>query len=285
MMKPALSPLSKPVTLSEGGHTITWGKADQWVFFGGTNSFESEGLVLEVAQEFKRMTTDLGIPWIMKCSFDKANRQSAKSFRGPGMIEGLKGLARIKSKVGCLLVTDIHDETQIPAVAEVADVIQIPAFLCRQTDLLVAAAKTGKVLHIKKGQFMAPWDMGPIVEKAAAAGNDRVLLCDRGVSFGYNRLVTDMTAFPEMRKFGKPVVIDASHSVQLPGGKGNASDGRREMIEVLARSAMAAGIDGLFCEAHPDPDKALCDAPNMLPLKDMPALLKRLQMIWKAVQS
>lgn len=235
-------------------------------------------MVLEVAQELKRMTDELGIPWIFKCSFDKANRQSRTSFRGPGVQAGLKGLAAIKSKVGCHLITDVHECAQVEQVAEIADVVQIPAFLCRQTDLVVEAAKTQKVLHLKKGQFMAPWDMEAIAEKARSEGNERILLADRGTSFGYNRLISDMTSLPEMRKIA-PVVMDATHSVQLPGGKGGSSDGRRDMIAVLSRAAMAVGVDGMFLETHPDPDKALCDGPNSLRLSEMPALLKSLQSI------
>ena len=282
-MTSVLQPLAQTVTLP--GSQITWGNAKKWVLFAGPDIFEGEGLVLEVAQEMKNITTELGIPWILKCSFDKANRQSASSFRGPGMDEALAGLAKIKAKIGCALVSDVHEISQIERMAEIADVIQIPAFLCRQTDLVQAAAKTGKVLNIKKGQFMAPWDMQPIVDKAKMVGNNKILLCERGVSFGYNRLINDMTGLVEMRKTGQPVVMDATHSVQLPGGKGTSSDGRRDMIEVLARAAMAVGIDGLFFETHPNPDKALCDGPNSLHLKDMRAVLVTLQKIWSAIQS
>lgn len=278
-----LTPLAKPVTAQLGQETFTWGDAKKWVLFAGPDIFEGPGLVMEVAKELQKVTRELNIPWILKCSFDKANRQSAKSFRGPGEEEGIRGLEKIKGELGCALITDVHDIAQIDRVAAIADVIQIPAFLCRQTDLVQAAAKTGKVIHLKKGQFMAPWDMGPIVEKCLAVGNDKILLCERGVSFGYNRLINDMTGLVEMRKTGKPVVMDATHSVQLPGGKGSSSDGRRDMIEVLARASMAVGIDGLFLETHPDPDRALCDGPNSLDLKDIPALLKTLQRIWKVV--
>lgn len=261
---------------------ITWGKRDNWVLFAGPDIFEDEGMVLEVAQELKRVTEELGIPWVFKCSFDKANRTSVNSFRGPGIEVALKGLEQVKAKVGCHLITDVHECAQMERVAEVADVVQIPAFLCRQTDLVLAAAKTQKVLHIKKGQFMAPWEMSTVAEKARSAGNDRILLADRGTSFGYNRLINDMTGLPEMRQIA-PVVMDATHSVQLPGGKGESSDGRRDMIGVVARAAMAVGIDGLFLETHPDPDKALCDGPNSLRLADMPGLLKSLQSIRKGL--
>lgn len=281
----ALLPFSKPVTMdTPSGKKITWGRADQWVLFAGPDSFESEGLVLEIAQELKRITDQLGIPWILKCSFDKANRTSGASFRSLGMDEALKGLARIKSKVGCALVTDVHETIQCERVAEFAEVLQIPAFLCRQTDLLQAAAKTGRVIHVKKGQFMAPWDMSQAVDKCKAAGNDKILLCERGSSFGYNRLVNDMTGLVGMRKFA-PVVMDATHSVQLPSGNGGTSGGLREMIPVVARAAMAVGVDGVFMETHPRPDEALVDGPNSLHLKDMPALLEQLQRIWKAVQT
>ncbi len=272
-----LSPLKEIVEVDQ----IRWGDSKQWVLFAGPDIFEDEGMVLEVAQELKRVTAELGIPWILKCSFDKANRQSLASYRGPGMEKALAGLGRIKSKVSCHLLTDLHDSEQIARTAEIADVLQIPAFLCRQTDLVIAAAKTGKVVNIKKGQFMAPWDMGPIVEKAYSTGNRKILLCERGVSFGYNRLVNDMTGLVEMRKTGCPVIMDATHSVQLPGG--GVSGGRREMIQVLARAAMAVGIDGLFLETHPRPDEALCDGPNSLQLSQMPALLKDLQSIWTAL--
>lgn len=283
-MTATLKPLAQTVTLKTVSGDITWGNGRQWVLFAGPDIFESEAMVREVASELKPLCANLGIPWILKCSFDKANRQSGTSFRGPGISEALAGLARIKVDFGCALVSDVHDIAQLPALAEVADVIQIPAFLCRQTDLVVAAAKTGKVLNIKKGQFMAPWDMAPIVQKAKDAGNSQVLLCERGVSFGYNRLINDMTGLVEMRKAGQPVIMDASHSVQLPGGLGTSSGGRREMIEVLCRASMGVGIDGLFLETHPDPDQALCDGPNSLHLKDMAALLTRLQKIWRAIQ-
>ncbi|MGE4179443.1 MAG: 3-deoxy-8-phosphooctulonate synthase [Limisphaerales bacterium] len=260
---------------------ITWGLADQWVLFAGPDIFEDEGLVLEVASELQRTTRDLGIPWVLKCSFDKANRQSLSSFRGPGVDQALAGLRRIKTRLDCPLVVDVHDITQVDRAAEIADVLQIPAFLCRQTDLIVAAAKSGRVLNIKKGQFMAPWDMGPLVEKARSTGNGKILLCERGTSFGYNRLVNDFTGLVQMRETGCPVIMDATHSVQVPGG--GVSGGRRDMIEVLARAACAVGVDGLFLETHPRPDEALCDGPNSLELARIPALLRDLQSIWKAL--
>lgn len=271
-----------PVALNTANGSYSWGMRDNWILFAGPDIFEDSGMVLEVATELKKITTELGIPWIFKCSFDKANRQSLKSFRGPGVETALKGLEKIKGEVGCDIITDVHDCSQIERVAAVADVIQIPAFLSRQTDLVVETAKTGKVMHIKKGQFMAPWDMKSIVEKAREQGNDKILLADRGTSFGYNRLVNDMTGLVDMRQYA-PVVMDATHSVQLPGGKGGSSDGRRDMIAVLSRAAMAVGIDGLFLETHPDPDKALCDGPNSLKLSNMPGLLKSLNSIRKGL--
>jgi len=275
--------LKNPVQLKSNNATYTWGNKEEWVLFAGPDIFEDLGMVLEVATELKRVCAEYKVPWIFKCSFDKANRQSSKSFRGPGVETALKGLEKIKSTVGCDLITDIHESTQVGRVAEVADVLQIPAFLCRQTDLVQAAAKTAKVLHLKKGQFMAPWDMKAIADKALEVGNAKILLCDRGTSFGYNRLINDMTGLVEMRSLGFPVVMDATHSVQLPGGKGTSSDGRREMIAVLARAAMAVGIDGLFLECHPNPDKALCDGPNSLALQDIPDLLKVLTRFRKAL--
>lgn len=273
--------LKNPVTLKNGDQKITWGDGSKWVLFAGPDIVEDEGLVTEVALELKRITTELEIPWILKCSYDKANRQSSENFRGPGVDSALKILAKIKSKVGCALLTDVHETNQVDEMAEVADVIQIPAFLCRQTDLVVAAARTGKVLHIKKGQFMAPWDMGAIVKKAQNAGNEKILLCERGTSFGYNRLVNDMTGLVEMRALGTPVIMDITHSTQLPGATGTSSGGRRDMSPALARAAMAVGVDGIFLETHPNPDKALCDGPTSIVLKDIPDLLKSIERIWQ----
>ncbi len=273
-------PLGNIVKLND---QIQWGDGKSWVLMAGPDVFEGDGLVLEVATELQRITRELNIPWILKCSYDKANRTSSGSFRGPGAQVAIKGLAKIKAKLGCALITDVHDVAQVAEAAEIADVIQIPAFLCRQTDLVQAAAKTGKVLNIKKGQFMAPWDMKSIAQKAASVGNSKILLCERGTSFGYNRLVNDMTGLVDMRASGYPVVMDATHSVQLPAGQGTSSGGRREMIEVLARAAMAVGVDGFFFETHPDPDKALCDGPNSLPLSEMRNVLSRLQKIWTAI--
>lgn len=278
-----LKPLENIVELKSDVRNIKFGDTSKWVLMAGPDIIEDEGMVLEVGQEIQKVTNELGIDWILKCSFDKANRQSSSSFRGPGWKQGLKQLEDIKSKLNCLLLTDVHETTQVADVASVADVIQIPAFLCRQTDLLVEAAETGKVLHIKKGQFMAPWDMKAIVDKAKAAGNSNVLLCERGTTFGYNRLINDMTGLVDMRNLGVPVIMDCTHSVQLPGAQSTSSGGRREMVPVLARAAMAIGVDGLFMEVHPDPDKALCDGPTSLPLKELKPLLETLVNLRKVV--
>lgn len=274
-------PLSKTVSFQYGAKKYTWGDAKNFVLFAGPDIIEDEGLVLETGQEIKRVTQALGIPWILKCSFDKANRQSASSFRGPGADQALKSFEKIKSKLEAPLLTDVHETNQVRAVAEVAEVIQIPAFLSRQTDLLVESAKTGKVIHIKKGQFLAPWDMKSIAKKAVQAGNDKILLCDRGTTFGYNRLINDMTGLVEMRRLGFPVIMDATHSTQLPGATGESSGGRSDMVWPLARAAMAVGIDGLFIETHPRPDQALCDGPTSLPLNKLEDVLKNLQNIFK----
>lgn len=277
--------LENQVDIKLPEQTVHLGDAKQWVLFAGPDILEDEGLVTEVGAEIKRITQRLKIPWILKCSYDKANRQSSGSFRGPGWKKGIETLGRIKARVGAALLTDVHETIQVSAVKEVADVIQIPALLCRQTDLVVEAAQTGRPLHLKKGQFMAPLDMASIAEKAKAEGNAQVLLCERGTTFGYNRLVNDMTALVDMRSLGYPVVMDASHSVQLPGIGGGRSSGRREMIPALARAAMAVGVDGIFLEIHPNPDAALCDGPNSLALSDLETLLKQLNSIFHTHES
>jgi 2-dehydro-3-deoxyphosphooctonate aldolase (KDO 8-P synthase) len=274
-------PLKNTVELKHGSQTITWGDGKKFVLFAGPDIIEDEGLVMETGQEIKRVTQKLGIPWILKCSFDKANRQSLNSFRGPGVESALKSLEKLKGKLDAPLLTDVHETIQVSSTAEVADVIQIPAFLSRQTDLMVAAAKTGKVLHIKKGQFLAPWDMKAIAKKAVDQGNNRLLLCERGTTFGYNRLINDMTGLVEMRALGFPVIMDVTHSTQLPGATGESSGGRSEMVPPLARAALAVGVDGIFLETHPNPAEALCDGPTSLPLKDLEPLLKQLLEIWK----
>jgi len=237
---------------------------------------ESEQLQMDTAGKLKEITGKLGINFIFKSSFDKANRSSGTSFRGPGMEAGLKILAEVKRQLGVPVLTDVHEAAQIAEVAEVVDVLQTPAFLCRQTDFIQNVARAGKPVNIKKGQFLAPWDMKNVVEKAKAVGNDDILVCERGASFGYNNLVSDMRSLSVMRDTGCPVVFDATHSVQLPGGQGTSSGGQREFVPVLARAAVAVGVAGLFAETHPDPAKALSDGPNAWPLGKMEALLETL---------
>jgi 2-dehydro-3-deoxyphosphooctonate aldolase (KDO 8-P synthase) len=274
--------LREPISFQHQGQTYEWGALKKWVLFAGPDIIEDEGMVIEVASELKKLTAARGIPWILKCSYDKANRQSLGSFRGPGMKAALDSLGRIKAKVGCPILTDVHETIQVEAVAEVADVIQIPAFLCRQTDLVVEVAKTGRVMHIKKGQFMAPGDMAAIVKKAEAAGNKKTLLCERGTTFGYHRLVNDMTGLVEMRtSTNKPVIMDITHSTQMPGAADGKSGGRREMAPALARAAMAVGVDGIFVETHPNPDAALCDGPTSIALRDMTTLIDMIDRVWK----
>jgi 2-dehydro-3-deoxyphosphooctonate aldolase (KDO 8-P synthase) len=274
-------PLAKAVQMKSAFGEITWGDGKNFVLFAGPDIIEDEGLVRETGTEIKRVTKALGIPWVLKCSFDKANRQSSGSFRGPGVRQALASLEKLKNELEAPLLTDVHETIQVEDVARVSDVIQIPAFLSRQTDLLVAAAKTGKVIHIKKGQFLAPWDMKAIANKAVQAGNSKLLLCERGTTFGYNRLINDMTGLVEMRRLGFPVIMDCTHSTQLPGATGESSGGRADMVWPLARAAMAVGVDGIFVETHPNPDKALCDGPTSLPLKNLEGMLKNLMSIFK----
>ena len=238
---------------------------------------ESEQLQLDVAGQLKEITSALGIPFIFKSSFDKANRTSGTSFRGPGMEEGLRVLAEVKRQIGVPVLTDVHEYTPMDEVASVVDVLQTPAFLVRQTDFIKKVCAAGKPVNIKKGQFLSPWDMKPVVEKAKSTGNHDIMVCERGASFGYNNLVSDMRSLAVMRETGCPVVFDATHSVQLPGGQGSSSGGQREFVPVLARAATAVGIAGLFMETHPDPSKALSDGPNAWPLGKMRALLETLQ--------
>jgi 2-dehydro-3-deoxyphosphooctonate aldolase (KDO 8-P synthase) len=245
---------------------------------------ESEALVIEVAGRLRELTAALGVPFIFKASFDKANRSSQKSFRGPGIEAGLKALARVRKEVGVPVLTDVHEDTPLAEVAAVVDVLQTPAFLCRQTNFIRAVAAQGKPVNIKKGQFLSPWEMQNVVDKARSTGNAAIMVCERGFSFGYNNLVSDMRSLAIMRATGCPVVFDATHSVQLPGGRGDASGGQREHIPVLARAAVAAGISGLFMETHPDPDKALSDGPNAWPLARMAALLSTLVDIDRVVK-
>jgi 2-dehydro-3-deoxyphosphooctonate aldolase (KDO 8-P synthase) len=241
---------------------------------------ESRQLALDVARELAAIAQRLDLTVVFKSSYDKANRTSASSFRGPGLDMGLAWLAEVREVTGLPVVTDIHLPEQAERVAEVADVLQIPAFLCRQTDLLLAAAETGRIVNVKKGQFLAPWDMKNAAEKLRSAGNGRFWLTERGSSFGYNNLVVDMRSLSIMRSLGAPVVFDATHSVQLPGGQGGSSGGQREFVPTLASAAVAAGASGVFLEVHPDPDRALCDGPNSLPLSKVEGLLKRLLALW-----
>ncbi len=243
---------------------------------------ESERIALETAERVAELTRTLHIPYIFKSSYDKANRSSLASFRGPGLKAGLAVLRKVREAVGVPVLTDVHTADEAAEAAETVDVLQIPAFLCRQTDLLVAAAKTGRVVNVKKGQFLSPSEMGNVVEKLEASGNHRIVLTERGSSFGYNNLVVDMRSLPIMQELGYPVVFDATHSVQLPGGAGTSSSGQREFIAPLACAAAAAGCDGFFMEVHPDPDRALSDGPNMIPLAQLKALLERLMRICEA---
>jgi len=271
-----------PVTISTPDSPYLVGPGQPLLLLAGPCVLESPELAADIAREMKKICAALDISYVFKASFDKANRTSLDSFRGPGLKEGLNQLARIRSEVGVPVVSDIHESSQVELAAEVLDLLQIPAFLCRQTDLLVAAAKSGTTINLKKGQFVSPWDMEHAVGKIRAAGCDQLLLTERGASFGYNNLVVDMRSLPVMRGMGCPVIYDATHSVQLPGGAGGSSGGQREFIPPLARAAMAAGVDGLFMEVHPDPDKALCDGPNSWPLDQVEPLLKQLLAIREA---
>ncbi|MGH8379151.1 MAG: 3-deoxy-8-phosphooctulonate synthase [Gammaproteobacteria bacterium] len=262
----------------EAGH-------DQPFFLiAGPDTLESEQLALDVAGHLKEITQQLKIPYIFKGSFDKANRTSGKSYRGPGMEEGLRILEKVRNAISVPVLTDVHEDTPIEEVAAVVDVIQTPAFLCRQTNFIQRAAKAGKPVNIKKGQFLSPWEMANVVEKARATGNRKILVCERGFSFGYNNLVTDMRGLAVMRATGCPVVFDATHSVQLPGGQGGSSGGQRQFIPVLARAAIGAGVAGIFMETHPDPDNALCDGPNSWHLSLMEELLVTLKELDTAVK-
>jgi 2-dehydro-3-deoxyphosphooctonate aldolase (KDO 8-P synthase) len=246
---------------------------------------ESEGLVLDTAGALKELTTKLRIPFIFKSSFDKANRSSAKSFRGPGMEEGLRILSEVKRQLQLPVLTDVHEDTPMAEVASVVDVLQTPAFLCRQTNFILDVCSQGKPVNIKKGQFLSPWEMQNVVDKARSTGNEQIMVCERGFTFGYNNLVSDMRSLAIMRSTGCPVVFDATHSVQLPGGKGSVSGGQREFVPVLARAAIAAGVAGVFMETHPDPAHALSDGPNAWPLGRMAALLETLRDLDKIVKS
>lgn len=259
--------------------SVRIGGSQPLFLIAGPCVIESEDHAMQMAERLAEITSHAKVPFVFKASYDKANRTSEQSYRGPGLAEGLRILKKIKDRLGLPILTDVHETAQTVPVAEVADVLQIPAFLSRQTDLLVAAAKTGRAVNLKKGQFLSPWEMSNAVEKVMKTGNDRVFLTERGASFGYQNLVVDMRAFPIMRKTGCPVVFDVTHSVQLPGGAGKSSGGQPEFIEPLARAGTAAGVDGIFLEVHENPAKALSDGTNALPLSELPALLGKLKQI------
>ncbi len=263
-------------------NNIKIGAGNPLVLIAGPCVIESEENCLTTAKKIKEIASKLGISFIFKSSFDKANRLSLDSYRGPGVKKGLDILNKVKQKLKVPILSDIHCQKEIEGAAKVLDIIQIPAFLCRQTDIVIAAAKTGKVINIKKGQFLAPWDMLPIIRKIESAGNKKILLTERGVCFGYNNLVSDFRSLQIMRRFGYPVIYDATHSVQLPGGKGSTSSGQREFVAGLSRAAVAFGCDGLFLEVHLHPDDALCDAWNMIDLKELESLLKQIKKIEQA---
>jgi 2-dehydro-3-deoxyphosphooctonate aldolase (KDO 8-P synthase) len=260
------------------------GQDRPFFLIAGPCVIESEALVMDVAGRLKEMTAALKIPFVFKASFDKANRSSRSSFRGPGLEGGLKILARVRDQIGVPVLTDVHEDTPLDEVAAVVDVLQTPAFLCRQTNFIVAACSQGKPVNIKKGQFLSPWEMQNVVDKARSTGNTRIMVCERGFSFGYNNLVSDMRSLAVMRGTGCPVVFDATHSVQLPGGQGDSSGGQREFVPVLARSAVAAGVAGIFMETHPNPAEALSDGPNAWPLDRMQSLLSTLAELDRAVK-
>lgn len=264
---------------------FTVGPDKPFFLIAGPCVIESEQLILDTAGRMKELTSKFGIPYIFKASFDKANRSSRSSFRGPGLEGGLKILSQVKKQLGLPVLTDVHEDTPFKEVAEVVDVLQTPAFLCRQTNFIVNVCSQGRAVNIKKGQFLSPWEMQNVVDKARSTGNEQIMVCERGFSFGYNNLVSDMRSLSVMRATGCPVVFDATHSVQLPGGKGNASGGQREFVPVLARAAVASGISGLFMETHPKPEEALSDGPNAWPLPRMESLLETLVALDRTVKS
>jgi len=266
-----------PLTREISVGSLRLGGGNPLFLIAGPCVIESEAHARMMAEKVAKIGNDCGVPFIFKASYDKANRSSLKAFRGPGLTEGLRILAKIKSDLHLPILTDIHESAQAKPAAEVCDILQIPAFLARQTDLLVAAAKTGRIINVKKAQFLSPWDMTNVVEKIAASGNSNIILTERGASFGYQNLVVDMRSFPILQKLGYPVVFDVTHSVQLPGGQGHASGGQPEFIEPLARAGVAAGVDGIFLETHYNPAAALSDGPNALPLAQLPGLLKHLK--------
>lgn len=266
-----------------GNMSFRVGDGQPLLFIGGPCALESEELALQIATTMKELCQKYGFNYVFKASFDKANRTSITSYRGPGMVSGLETLRKIRETVGVSVISDIHEPSQAEAAAEVLDIIQIPAFLCRQTDLLVSVSKTGKPINLKKGQFVSPWDMKNAVNKIREGGPSPVMLVERGASFGYNNLVVDMRGFPVMKSFGCPVIFDATHSVQLPGGAGGSSGGQREFVEPLTRAAVAAGVDGVFMEIHPNPDKAMCDGPNSMALDKIEPVLSAIARIRQAV--
>lgn len=270
-----MSLLTKEIKIGD----VKIGGKNPLVFIAGPCVIENEDLCIEVASTLKNMTSDLGIPFIFKSSYDKANRSSLKSYRGPGLERGLEVLERVKKELGLLVLSDVHRFEDIERAAEVLDILQIPAFLCRQTDFLIEVARAGKAVNVKKGQFLAPWDVKNVIEKVVSAGNKNVMITERGASFGYNNLVADMRSISIMKQFGYPVVFDATHSVQFPGGKGDSSGGDSSFVPILAKAAVASGCDALFLEVHPRPEKALCDGPTMLRLSELPGLLEQVKKI------
>jgi len=272
--------LGKEISLG----SLRLGGGNPLFLIAGPCVIESEVHARIMAEKIAKAAADAGVPYIFKASFDKANRSSIKAFRGPGLKEGLRILGKIKSELKLPILTDIHDVSQAAPAAEVCDVLQIPAFLARQTDLLIAAAKTGRIINVKKPQFLSPWEMGNVTEKVESTGNTKIILTERGASFGYQNLVVDMRSFPIMQRTGYPVVFDVTHSVQLPGGQGHASGGQPQFIEPLARAAVAAGVDGIFLETHDNPAKALSDGPNALPLSQLRSLLTKLKSLSTVVR-
>ena len=279
MTEPSVQTMNSSKTVHIG--SIQVGGDSPHILIAGPCVIESEAIVLETATAIATIAQDLGIPYIFKASYDKANRTSISSFRGLGLEDGLHILRKVKEEVGVPILTDVHEVRDVARVAEVADILQIPAFLCRQTDLLCAAAKSGSVVNVKKGQFLSPWDMKNVVKKLEEAGTSNICLTERGASFGYQNLVVDMRSLPVMRGLGYPVIFDATHSVQLPGGGGSVSSGQREFVAPLARAAAAVGCDGFFMEVHPQPEQALSDGPNMVRLQELRGLLKQIQAIWQ----
>jgi 2-dehydro-3-deoxyphosphooctonate aldolase (KDO 8-P synthase) len=264
--------------------SVKIGGRNPFILIAGPCVIETEASTVEAAARLKRITMDLGIPLVFKSSYDKANRSSVRSFRGPGLTEGLRVLDKVKRELGLPVLSDVHRFEEIGPAAEVLDIIQVPAFLSRQTDLIIAVARTGRVINIKKGQFLAPWDIKNAIEKATSVGNHNILITERGVSFGYNNLVVDMRAIPIVQGYGYPVAFDATHAVQMPGGAGTSSSGERQYVPYLTRAAAAVGADALFMEVHACPDEALCDGPNMLSLDDLPPLLKQAREIERIVK-